>query len=474
MASSHRILAIGGGRPVLIGLARAFQAQGALFAVVADPARALESAEKFGPHLLLVFAGAAPDEGLKRVAELRADPRFARTPLLFVSSLPPRSTTGITAVVPDPSDVQEFATRTLRMLQPAVTPGPEPEVVLDLEIEVEEEALEELEEVEEIPSESARVLLVDDDPALIRLFSLVLEKAGFEVLTAPDGEVGLQLVLEHRPDVLVADLNMPRLDGWGLLRALRADHRVGETPVVFLSCHDDYRENLKALNAGAQDYIAKGGRLEVLVHRIRSLLAPRDGFRSAVALGQRTTANVHEIGVQWALRTVADQRATGSVLVSDAFWKIRIDFDAGAPIAAFSEIATHHMEGEAALAPLVVLRSGEIRFEPATHGSRGARTRNLSGDLSQLLDESARRNNAAEMAALDRLLTNAEAVEVDDGLFQIYEQLGPPSSLEIARMVRQGMTPREVIANSEMSPMDIEETMRDLVRRRVIRLSAPA
>ncbi len=467
MGSAHRILAVGGGRPVLIGLARAFQSEGALFAAVADPTRLVESAGKFGPHLFLVFAGAAPSEGLKHVAALRADPRFARSPIIYVSSLPPPSTTGITQVVPDPSDVQDFAVRTLQLLEPAATPGPEPEVVIDLELE--EEGLEEISDIEESPSESAKVLRVDDDPALIRLFSLVLQKSGFEVLTAPDGELGLQLTLEHRPDAIVADLNMPRLDGWGLLRALRADHRVGEIPVIFLSCHDDYRESLRALNAGAQDYIAKGGRLDALVNRVRTLLAPRDGFRAAVALKQRTTAKVQDLGIQWALRTVADQRATGTVLVTDSFWKIRVDFAAGTPTAAFAEISNHQVEGDAALPPLVVMRSGDVLFEPAAPPSG----QNLKGELRQLLEAAAQRNNANEAAALDKLLTSADKIEVDESLFQIYEQLGPPSSREIARLVRQGMTPREVIATSDRSPMDIEETMRDLVRRRVVRLSVP-
>ncbi|MFN7133648.1 MAG: response regulator transcription factor, partial [Myxococcales bacterium] len=431
-------------------------------------ARVVESAAKFGPHLFLVFAGASPADALKYVAALRADARYARTPLVYVSSLPPPSTAGLTLVVPDPSDVGDFALRMLKVLQPEVTAGPEPEVVIDLELE--EEGLDEIAVVEDIPPQPARVLLVDDDPALIRLFSLVLQKNGFEVLTAPDGEVGLQLALAHRPDAIIADLNMPRLDGWGLLRALRADHRVGETPVIFLSCHDDYRESLRALNAGAQDYIAKGGKLDALVGRIRKLLAPRDAFCAAIAVRQRITAAIQEVGVQWALRTLGDSRATGTLLVTDSFWKIRLDVAAGQPTAVFAEISNHQLDGEQALPPLVVIRSGELRFEPAAPPSG----QNLNGDMRSLLDAAAQRNNVNEAAALDRLLTTAGKVEVDESLFQIYEQLGPPSSRGIARMVRQGLTPRQVIAQSDASPMDVEETMKDLVRRRVVRISAQA
>jgi DNA-binding response OmpR family regulator len=460
MANQYRVLATGGDRAVLVGLARAFQAAGTTFAASTDPVRLVESAAKFAPHLILVFARPAPEEAARRIKLLRSDPRFAHTPLVLVASLPPKGVAGVTEIVPDPSDVGEFAAKLLRVIEAsshAPVPPPAPA----------EDSLEEIAIVEEIQSLPARILLVDDDPSLVKLFSIAMRKSGFEVLVAADGEQGLQVALRSRPDLVVADLNMPRLDGWGLLRAIRADHRLGETPLIFLSAHDDYREGLKALSAGAQDYIAKGGKLEALIARIRMLLSPRDAFLGAVTAHERVGAKLEELGIQWALRRANAVHATGMFVIRDAFWAIQAAVAGGELVWAHAEIGRHQLDGEMALPPLVVLRSGELVFDPTAM----APSRNIAGDLNQLLEAAALKNNQNESDALDRLLTRATRVEVDEQLYQLYEQLGPPECRDIAALIRQGLTPKEVIAKSERSPMDVERTVRDLVRRRVLRLS---
>jgi CheY-like chemotaxis protein len=470
MATSYRVLAVGGDRAVLVGLARAFQAQGCVFAAASDPARVVESALQFAPQAALVFARPAPEEAARSLARLRAEPRLASLPLVLVASLPPKDAQGANLVLPDPSDAGDFALRVVKYLR-ALAPGPArmaPAAPAVREAPAAGEALEEIAEVEEIDSQPARILLVDDDPALVKLFAIAMKKSGYEVVTATDGEEGLQVALEGRPDLVVADLNMPRLDGWGLLRALRADHRLGETPVMFLSCHDDYRESLKALSAGAQDYVAKGGKLDALVSRLRALLAPRDAFAAALAAREKVTARIAELGPQWTLRRIAAAKATGVLLAKDAFWTVRLGVEGGELVYAHSEIGRHRLDGVAALPPLVVLRSGEILFDPGA----AVPERNLQGELPLLLEEAALRNNRNEAEALDKLLTRATHVEVDEQLYQLYEQLGPPGSREIAALVRQGLTPKEVIARSDRSPTEIEETVRDLVRRRVLRLSA--
>src|SRR5690606_23868503 len=118
-------------------------------------------------------------------------------------------------------------------------------------------------------AKSTPILLVDDDDALCAMFSILFRKHGFEVTTASDGFAGYEAARDGSFDLVVADLNMPRMDGWGMLRLLRDDHRTRETPVAFLSCHDDYRESLKALNAGAQAYFSKSTRLDALAAQVR-------------------------------------------------------------------------------------------------------------------------------------------------------------------------------------------------------------
>ena len=461
MGANYRVLATGGDRAVLVGLARAFQAAGATFAASTDPARLLESTAKFAPHIILAFARPSPDEASKRVKLLRSDPRFAHTPIVLVASLPPRGLQGVTEIMPDPSDIGEFAQKLLKVMEASPhrpLPPPPPQ---------DDEEIEEIAIVEEIQSLPARILLVDDDPSLVKLFSLAMRKSGFEVLMAADGVQGLEVALRSRPDLVVADLNMPRLDGWGLLRAMRADHRLGETPLVFLSAHDDYREGLKALKAGAQDYIAKGGKLEALIAQIRKLLAPRDAFLGAMTAGERVAAKLEDLGIQWSLRRAQAIHASGTFTIRDPFWQIQVGVAAGELVWVHAAIGRHQLEGETALQPVVVLRTGELVFDPAAQPPE----RNIGGDLTQLLENAALKNNHNESNALDRLLTRATRVEVDEQLYLLYEQLGPPEARPIAELIRQGKTPKQVIAKGEQNPMEVEQVVRDLVRRRVLKLS---
>ncbi len=456
MSSGYRILGLGGDRAVLVGIARAFQGAGHTFAAAADPSRALEAAGKFQPHLVLIFGRPSMEQAAASIQVLRADPRFVSLPAVLVSSLPPKDSRGFSQIVPDPSDVGEFAASMLKLLKAAVPRPPGTEEVEEIDV------------VEEIEELSARILLVDDDATLVKLFSTIMKKSGFEVLAGADGVEGLKLALEHRPDLVVADLNMPHLDGWGLLRAMRADHRVGETPVMFLSAHDDYRESLKALSAGAQDYLAKGGKLDTLVGRIRTLLAPRDAFLGALGAGEKVSGKLGELGVQWALHKMSANRRGGLVLFKDPFWSVTLGLVGGELVYAHAEIGQHKLDGAAALPPLVALRSGELLYLPTGVPP----SRNLEGALSALLEDAALKNNQGEAEALDRLLTQAKAVVVDEQLYLLYEQLGPPDAREVAALVRQGLTPREVVSKANKSPLEVEDTLRDLVRRRVIKLQA--
>lgn len=85
---------------------------------------------------------------------------------------------------------------------------------------------------------SRRVVIADDQPHVRRIVSAKLEKAGFQVWVAEDGEEALTLAREHKPDVLIADYRMPRLDGMDLCRMLQQDAQTSSIPVVLLTAYD--------------------------------------------------------------------------------------------------------------------------------------------------------------------------------------------------------------------------------------------
>ncbi|MBR7192357.1 response regulator [Gordonia sp. JH63] len=121
----------------------------------------------------------------------------------------------------------------------------------------------------------AKVLVVDDEENIRQLLSVSLKFQGYEVETAADGPAALDRCRIAKPDVLVLDVMMPGMDGFGLLRRLRADGV--EAPALFLSARDTVEDKINGLTIGGDDYVTKPFSLEEVVARLQVLLR-RSGF----------------------------------------------------------------------------------------------------------------------------------------------------------------------------------------------------
>ena len=118
-----------------------------------------------------------------------------------------------------------------------------------------------------------RVLVVDDDHATRVLCSTVLQREGYHVLEATNGQEGLELALDHVPDVVLLDISMPVLDGFGLAAALRADERTRDLPLIFVTAESDPVIKAKAFENGAHGFITKPFDPRVISSFIHRLLA---------------------------------------------------------------------------------------------------------------------------------------------------------------------------------------------------------
>ena len=119
-----------------------------------------------------------------------------------------------------------------------------------------------------IPMEH-KIFLVDDDRNILLSVSMALKAEGFDVETFKDGEEGLHAILEHKPDLVVLDVKMPRMDGIEVLSRLREESNV---PVIFLTSKDDEVDQVIGLRMGADDYITKPFSQRLLLERIKVLL----------------------------------------------------------------------------------------------------------------------------------------------------------------------------------------------------------
>ena len=113
---------------------------------------------------------------------------------------------------------------------------------------------------------------MDDEPGLRAAIQAYLEEESFQVSVAGDGEEGWQQAEELLPDLVISDVMMPRLDGYGLLAKLRADERLAGTPVIFLTAKGMTADRIAGFMAGVDDYIPKPFDPDELVARVRNVL----------------------------------------------------------------------------------------------------------------------------------------------------------------------------------------------------------
>jgi DNA-binding response OmpR family regulator len=116
------------------------------------------------------------------------------------------------------------------------------------------------------------VLVADDDAWILRMVATVLEKRGYSVETAADGEDALTRALARPPDLLITDVMMPRMDGWSLVRQLRAQTGLGMLPVIFLTALSSEDDRIRGFRLGADDYVTKPFRFEELDLRVAKTL----------------------------------------------------------------------------------------------------------------------------------------------------------------------------------------------------------
>jgi DNA-binding response OmpR family regulator len=117
-----------------------------------------------------------------------------------------------------------------------------------------------------------RILVVDDDKEIVRLVKSYLEKAGYSIITAFDGETALHTLRRERPDLLILDLMLPDRDGWDLTRLIRADKSLEEIPIIMLTARVEDSDKIVGLEIGADDYITKPFNPREVVARVRALL----------------------------------------------------------------------------------------------------------------------------------------------------------------------------------------------------------
>ena len=117
------------------------------------------------------------------------------------------------------------------------------------------------------------ILLIEDDRALRENTEELLELSGYSVITAPNGKVGIKVAKENLPDIIICDIMMPMIDGYGVLAALSAEETTKHIPFIFLSAKTEHKEIRKGMDLGADDYLTKPFEEEDLLSSVESRLS---------------------------------------------------------------------------------------------------------------------------------------------------------------------------------------------------------
>jgi len=119
------------------------------------------------------------------------------------------------------------------------------------------------------PGDKERILLVDDEQAIVEPLRYHLEREGYVVIVAQDGEMALRRARTETPDLIVLDLMLPKINGWEVCRILRQE---STTPIIMLTARDEETSKILGLNLGADDYLTKPFSFQELLARVRALL----------------------------------------------------------------------------------------------------------------------------------------------------------------------------------------------------------
>ena len=136
------------------------------------------------------------------------------------------------------------------------------------------------------------ILVVDDEKDLLDLIEYNLKKEGFAVLKAENGEEGIAIAKEHKPDLVLMDIMMPKMDGMEAVENMRADDELKSIPIIFLTARSDEKTEVEGLDKGGDDYITKPISTTKLISRIKAVMRRFDETEEEV-----NRLDVHDLSI---------------------------------------------------------------------------------------------------------------------------------------------------------------------------------
>jgi two-component system OmpR family response regulator len=195
-----------------------------------------------------------------------------------------------------------------------------------------------------MPQRPKRILIVDDEPAILRMVESLMERHGHEVDKARNGREGLQKAQAFLPDLVITDVLMPEMDGWAFVRDLRSRKEFNLVPVIFLTALNSAKDRILGFRLGADDYLQKPFHLEELEIRVERVL--RRSAKMAVEVQQMISpatpesaiglnGKISQIGVSSVLTILEMERKSGVLVLKEGLRTGRVFMKEGRALDAF-------------------------------------------------------------------------------------------------------------------------------------------
>lgn len=307
-----------------------------------------------------------------------------------------------------------------------------------------------------------RIIVADDDPAVVWFMSGLLKAMGVEVLEAHDGARALALTYDAWPDLVVSDVLMPKLDGFSLCHEIKRDVAVRDVPVILLSWKEDLLQRVRELGASADGYLRKEAAAATVAERLREVLRPRARVEQRILTGGDARGRLDGLTPRLILELASGGQRDVRVSIRDAVYLYEVQIRRGRLCAATRSTAEGGFErGEAVLAALLGVSAGRFVVEPDLSPLRG----DFDGTPAEILKAPIERARRALNSISAEALVGVTRVQIASPIMAGYLACTPEPARGLLQKIMSGASPRDLITSGSVAPRLLEAVLSDAARR---------
>jgi len=307
-----------------------------------------------------------------------------------------------------------------------------------------------------------RIVIADDDPAVVWFMSDLLKALGVEVLEAHDGARALALTYDAWPDLVVSDVLMPKLDGFSLCHEIKRDVAVRDVPVILLSWKEDLLQRVRELGASADGYLRKEAAAATVAERLREVLRPRARVEQRIAAGGDARGRLDGLTPRLILELASAGERDVRVGIRDAVYLYEVQIRRGRLCSVTRSSSDGSFErGEFVLAALLGVSAGRFTVEPDAAPCRV----DFEGTAAQILKAPIERARAALNSISAGALVGVTKVQIATETIEGYLACTPEPARALLAKIIAGGSPRELLTNGLVAPGLLEAVLSDVARR---------